>query len=147
MTNPKLLVLRGLPASGKSTYARELLASYPVGSAVRINNDELSLMLFGSAYAKSDYSANLLGRVRANLVREAFRNHAELVIMDNTNITAKGVASLRKLAGECGVEFELDESFLDVPLAVCLERNAGRENPVPEKVIIEMSRLLDEKVG
>jgi predicted kinase len=81
------------------------------------------------------------------LVREAFRNHAELVIMDNTNITAKGVASLRKLAGECGVEFELDESFLDVPLAVCLERNAGRENPVPEKVIIEMSRLLDEKVG
>jgi hypothetical protein len=144
---PKLLVLRGLPASGKSTYARELLASYPAGVALRINNDELSQMLFGSAYAKSNHSGNLLGRVRANLVREAFRNHFDLVIMDNTNLTDKGLASLRKLAGECGADFELNESFLDVPLAVCLERNAGRENPIPENVIIEMSRLLGKKVG
>jgi hypothetical protein len=144
---PKLLVLRGLPASGKSTYARELLASYPAGSVVRINNDELSLMLFGSAYSKSEHSGNLLGRVRANLVREAFRNHFELVIMDNTNLNAGGVGSLRKLAGECGADFELDDSFLDVPLAVCLERNAGRENPVPENVIIEMSRSLDKLGG
>jgi predicted kinase len=144
---PKLLVLRGLPASGKSTYARELLASCPAGSALRINNDELSLMMFGSAYAKSEHSGNLLGRVRANLVREAFRNHYDLVIVDNTNLVAKGVASLRKLAGECGADFELDDSFLDVPLAVCLERNAGRENPVPENVIIEMSRLLDKLGG
>jgi predicted kinase len=67
--------------------------------------------------------------------------------MDNTNLTAKGVGSLRKLAGECGADFELNESFVDVPLAVCLERNAGRENPIPEKVIIEMSRLLDGKLG
>jgi len=144
---PKLLVLRGLPASGKSTYARELLASCPAGVALRINNDELSQMLFGSAYAKSNHSGNLLGRVRANLVREAFRNHFELVIVDNTNLVDKGLASLRKLAGECGADFELNESFLDVPLAVCLERNAGRENPIPENVIIEMSRLLGKKVG
>jgi predicted kinase len=144
---PKLLVLRGLPASGKSTYARELLASYPAGSALRINNDELSLMMFGSAYGGGANTAQLLGRLRADLVRLAFRNHFELVIVDNTNLVAKSVASLRKLAGECGADFELDESFLDVPLAVCLERNAGRENPVPENVIIEMSRLLDEKVG
>jgi predicted kinase len=141
---PKLLVLRGLPASGKSTYAREVANSYPVGSAVRVNNDELSLMMFGSAYAKSDYSANLLGRVRANLIREAFRNHAKLVIVDNTNLTDKGVNSLRKLAEDCGVEFVLEDCFLNVPLAVCLERNAGRENPVPEKVIIEMARLLQK---
>jgi predicted kinase len=115
--------------------------------ALRINNDELSQMLFGSAYAKSNHSGNLLGRVRANLVREAFRNHFDLVIMDNTNLTDKGLASLRKLAGECGADFELNESFLDVPLAVCLERNAGRENPIPENVIIEMSRLLDKLGG
>lgn len=144
---PKLLVLRGLPASGKSTYARELVASYPAGYALRINNDELSTMLFGSAYSKSAYSGNLLGRVRANLVREAFRNHFELVVVDNTNLVAKGVASLRKLAVECGAEFEINDSFLNVPLAVCLERNAGRENPVPENVIIEMSRLLDKLGG
>jgi predicted kinase len=67
--------------------------------------------------------------------------------MDNTNLVAKGVDRLRRLADECGADFELDESFLDVPLAVCLERNAGRENPVPENVIIEMSRSLDKLGG
>jgi len=139
---PKLLVLRGISASGKSTYARELLALYPAGVVLRLNNDDLSEMLFGSAYAKSEYSGNLLGRVRANLVREAFRNHFELVIMDNTNLTAKGLASLRKLADEHGADFEVDDRFLSVPLSVCLERNARRENPVPENVIIEMARLV-----
>lgn len=144
---PKLLVLRGLPASGKSTYARELVASYPAGSVLRINNDELSLMMFGSAFGGGANTAQLLGKLRIELVRLAFRNHYSLVIVDNTNLVAKGVDRLRRLADECGADFELDESFLDVPLAVCLERNAGRENPIPENVIIEMSRSLDKLGG
>jgi len=37
MTSKKLLVLQGLPASGKSTYAKKLLADYPAGYALRIN--------------------------------------------------------------------------------------------------------------
>lgn len=147
MSKPKLLVLRGLPASGKSTYARALMADYPAGSVLRINNDELSLAMFGSAYGGGANTAQLLGKLRANLVRLAFRNHYSLVIVDNTNLVPKGVNKLRALADECGALFEIDETFLDVPLAVCLERNAGRENPVPEKVIIEMSRSLDKLGG
>lgn len=138
----KLLVLQGLPASGKSTYARELLASYPAGYALRVNNDDLATSLFGSAYGGGANTAQLLGKLRIELVRLAFRNHYELVIVDNTNLVAKGVDRLRKLALECGADFELDNSFLDVPLSVCLERNAKRENPVPEKVIYEMARLI-----
>jgi predicted kinase len=140
----KLLVLQGLPASGKSTYARELLATNPAGSVLRINNDELATMLFGSAFGGGDYSAQLLGKVRAELVRQAFRNHYSLVIMDNTNLNPKGVKSLEKLAESCGVEFELDNSFLEVSIKECLRRNALRANPVPEKVIIEMARIIGD---
>lgn len=138
----KLLVLQGLPASGKSTYARELLASYPAGYALRVNNDELATMLFGTAFGGGSYSGQLLGKVRADLVRQAFRNHFELVIMDNTNLNPKAVKSLEKLAESCGVEFELDNSFTNVPLAECLRRNATRENPVPENAILEMARFI-----
>jgi predicted kinase len=141
-TQPTLLVLQGLPASGKSTYAKELLAAKPVGSAVRINNDDLAAMLFGDSYARSEYSAQLLGRVRADMVRQAFRSHVQLVIVDNTNLNPKAVQSLERLAASCEARFELDSSFLEVPLEVCLARNATRLSPVPEKVIIEMARLI-----
>jgi len=142
----RLLVLRGLPASGKSTYAKKILAESKVGSVIRINNDELSLMMFGTAYAKSQYSATLLHRIRANTIREAFRNHAELVIIDNTNLTKNGLDVLRKLADACGADFEVNDDFLSVPLEVCIERDAQRANPVGADVIGKMYlQLIKEK--
>ena len=39
---PKLLVLQGIPASGKSTYARELVKNS--GAWVRVNRDDLRNM-------------------------------------------------------------------------------------------------------
>lgn len=138
----KLLVLQGLPASGKSTYAKGLLTAYPAGYALRINNDDLATMLFGSAFGGGVKSGQLLGKVRADLVRQAFRNGYELVIMDNTNLNPKAIKSLERLAESCGVEFELDTSFLSVSIAECLRRNALRENPVPEKAILEMARFI-----
>jgi predicted kinase len=138
----KLLVLQGLPASGKSTYARELLASSPAGYALRINNDDLSTMMFGSAFGGGANAAQLLGKLRADLVRLAFRNGFELVILDNTNLNKKSVDRLRKLAEDCEVEFELDDSFLSVKVFECLRRNALRENPVPDSVIIQMASLV-----
>lgn len=140
----KLLVLQGLVASGKSTYAKGLLSIHPAGYALRINNDDLSTAMFGSAFGGGANTAQFLGKLRADLVRLAFRNGYELVIMDNTNLNPKAVKSLEKLAESCGVEFELDNSFLSVPIAECLRRNALRENPVPEKAIIEMARFIGD---
>lgn len=138
----KLLVLQGLPASGKSTYARELLANSPAGYALRINNDDLSTMMFGSAFAGGGNTPYLLAQLRVEMVRLAFQNKYELVILDNTNLTKKSVDRLRKLAEECEVEFELDNSFLRVTVNECLRRNALRENPVPDSVIIQMAALV-----
>lgn len=135
----KLLVLRGLPASGKSTYARELMASLPKGFAVRVNNDDLSSMLYGVSYQKTAESGKLLFNVRESIIREAFKRGTNLVIVDNTNLSANAVAVLKQLAVECRAVFEVDESFLEVPLSECIRRNALRENPIPESVIIQMA--------
>lgn len=140
----RLLVLQGLPASGKSTYARKLLAESVAGYALRINNDDLATMMFGSAFGGGQNSAQLLGKVRADLVRQAFRNGYELVIMDNTNLNPKAVKSLERLAESCGVDFELNDTFTNVPIVECLRRNALRSNPVPEKVIMEMARAIGD---
>jgi predicted kinase len=141
----KLLVLQGLPASGKSTYATELLASLDEGTALRINNDDMSRMWYGRTYTPGDSKASqLLGKIRAETIRNAFRLGYELVIVDNTNLSPKTFKSLQRIAEDCDAEFELDNSFLDVPIEECVRRNALRENPVPEKVIWEMAKLIRE---
>jgi predicted kinase len=139
----KLLVLQGLPASGKSTYARDLLSSSEEGTSLRINNDELSSMLYGKTYTPGDsHASQLLGKIRAEIIRNAFRIGYQLVIVDNTNLSPKTFKSLQRIAEDCDAEFELNNSFLDVPIEECLRRNALRENPVPEKVIWEMAKLI-----
>jgi predicted kinase len=141
----KLLVLQGLPASGKSTHAKELLALAEEGTALRINNDELSLMLHGRTFTPGDSKASqLLGKIRAEIIRNAFRLGYQLVIVDNTNLSPKTFKSLQRIAEDCEAEFECDNSFLAVPIEECLRRNAMRENPVPEKVIWEMAKLIRE---
>jgi predicted kinase len=134
----KLLILQGLPASGKSTFARSLVAD-SAGLAVRINNDELSEMLFGSTYTGNKSSARLLERLRFSIARSAIDNGYELVIVDNTNLNPRTLRAWIDFAETVGVEWELNATFLEVPLEVCLARNAGRANPVPESVIRSMA--------
>lgn len=139
----KLLVLQGLPASGKSTYARDLLDTADIGTTIRVNNDDLSLMLHGKAYTPGDsHASQLLGKIRAEIIRNAFRVGYLLVIVDNTNLSPKTLKSLQRIAKDCDADFELDNSFLDVPIEECVRRNAMRENPVPENVIWEMAKLI-----
>ena len=46
----KIILTKGLPASGKSTWAREFIKGKK--DWVRVNNDELGSMLFGETFAE-----------------------------------------------------------------------------------------------
>ena len=47
----KLLLLKGLPASGKTTFAKELVRSD--GNWIRVNKDDLRNMLHGGKWQSS----------------------------------------------------------------------------------------------
>lgn len=136
----KILVLQGLPASGKTTYAKKLLAESPSGYAMRINNDDLADSMFGETFGGGHNSRTLLAKLRISMVRIAVASGYQLVIVDNTNLAPTEVRALERLSKTLGVEFEIDNSFLSVSLYECLERNAQRENPVPEHVIFSMAK-------
>src|SRR6185312_3684454 len=46
----KLFITRGLPASGKTTWARTRLAEAPLGTLVRLNRDDLRRMSLPAGY-------------------------------------------------------------------------------------------------
>jgi len=126
-------MLKGLPASGKSTWAAEKLLSSS-GEIVRVNKDDLRRMLNAGQHSKA--KEVFVCSVRDFIVQSAL-DAGKSVIVDDTNLEKKHEIRLREIAG--GRNFEIID-FTHVSLAVCLERDLKRVRSVGEKVIRGMWR-------
>jgi predicted kinase len=138
MAVKKIIMTKGLPASGKSTWAKELVAKYP-GQYKRINKDDLRAMLDVSHHSKGNEKFVL--RARDWLLAEALRSgyHA---IVDDTNLHPKHEARLRELAGQFaqahGVEVQFEVKFFEVSLEEAIRRDLLRPGSVGERSIRHM---------
>lgn len=139
----KLVITKGLPASGKSTWAREFVKGKK--DWVRVNNDDLQLMMFGEAFAKG--RGDFLDKVRMMFVDWLITKNMN-IIADNTNLHPKQEVYYRSVVDEHnfkvqnGGEGELYEfsikDFTNVPIGECLIRNRNRPGNIPDKVIYDM---------
>ena len=120
----RLLITRGLPASGKTTFARKLQPK-----VVRVNRDDLRRMLHGQRLFTQWAEAQVTHAQRA-AVEALLRAHAD-VIVDDTNLRARTVREWAELAARFHATFEVHD-FTDVPLEECLRRDEGR--PDDERV-------------
>jgi predicted kinase len=133
MTKPKLLVLKGLPASGKSTYAKKLVED----GWVRTNKDTIRAEQFPNYKHKRDEKKVVKERNRQ--VIEGLEQ-GKNVVVDDTNLNPVHIKDLASIARQKNVIFEVDDSFMRVPLAECIERDKHREESVGENVIRGMYR-------
>ncbi len=116
---PRLVVMVGLPRSGKSTVVRELYQ--PKGYAV-VNPDSVRLALHGQAFVPS---AEPLVWAVVELMVDALLLAGSRVVVDATNSTAKR----REMWVRRGAKFHM----LGTPAVKCIERAraGGNENLVP----------------
>jgi len=134
----KLVILKGLPSSGKSTKALEIMRSNP--NAIRVNMDLLREMLFFIKRNKNDgeewtsSKEKLTKRVQFQIIKFLLDNH-KMVIIDNCNLNPDTIKKFEKIAYEGNRKFEIIE--VDTPVDVCVERDKKRENGVGEAVIRE----------
>jgi predicted kinase len=126
--------LRGLPASGKSTWSKEFCKQNP--EFVRINRDDLRHMrgiywLPKQEALITDWEVSILQLTLVNGYN---------AIIDATNLNEVHVEVLQKaaLTADPTVTFEFDEQFLTVPVNECIVRDAKREAPVGAAVIMKM---------
>lgn len=137
MKDPRLLILIGLQAGGKSTLADELVKL----GYVRLNADQVRAELNGSEESQHDNQA-VYALVEQRLHEALLRG--KRVVLDLTNLTHKGRAQFLDVARQLRVMPHY--LLMDTPLEVCLQRNRARARFVPEDVIISASRTL-RRVG
>ncbi|MFY1686392.1 AAA family ATPase [Plantactinospora sp. WMMB782] len=137
----RLLVTRGLPGSGKSTFARAWVAENPTGR-YRVNRDDLRAMGHDSTHVKA--SKTSLGTERIvvaarNAMIVSLLRRGVGVIVDETCLPDKTLHSLRRLADRANAGFEVVD-FRDVPIELCIERDARRTGTarVGEQAIRDM---------
>jgi predicted kinase len=114
----RLLITRGLPASGKTTFARKLQPR-----VVRVNRDDLRLMLHGRRL----FSETTEGQVThiQRMAVEALLARGADVIVDDTNLRGSTVREWAVLAARFRASFEVHD-LTEVPLEECLRRDAAR---------------------
>jgi predicted kinase len=124
-----LVVMRGLPGSGKTTMAKQLITDYEAfgESAIRVNNDEITQDLFGVPYKPGEF--RVVQEERFYQVSKGFETH-DIVILDNTNLSRNAIDEAKTLARISKASIIVC-SLLDVPYTTCLERNNSRERVVP----------------
>lgn len=120
----KLVIPRGLPASGKSTAIRVAINSSLV-PAVRVGRDFLRDQLFGTRLGLSQEQENLVSLAEKTQVK-AFLKAGVDVYVDAMHLRNKYVTEWAKLAAELGVDLEIWDEFLQVPLETCIERDTRR---------------------
>lgn len=128
----KIIIMQGLPASGKSTKAKELIEAY--GNYVRVNRDLLRRMLhFGKWSGKNEGVVIAAEKALVKALLEKKNN----VIVDDTNL-GKTATMWEEYATELGVKSEI--IHMDTSIEECIERDRIREDRVGFDVIINMAR-------
>lgn len=130
----KITILRGLPGTGKSTLAKEIIEK--TGNTVRINRDLLRKMLHFEKWSGKNESCTI------NAAKTVARNclkHNINVIIDDTNLNEKTVQSWKTIASETDSKFEIKDLTKDINLTELFRRDSERENQVGRHVIVSMA--------
>ena len=128
----KIILTKGLPASGKSTWAKQYIKDHP--DTKRVNKDDLRAMLDNSRWSSSNEKFILKAR---NYIVQLALDSGNSVIVDDTNLNPIHEEEMLRVAKENEVGFEVHD-FSDVSVDECIKRDLARPNSVGEKVIKDM---------
>jgi len=128
---PKIIICKGLPASGKSTWASAFVEQN--GDWKRVNKDDLRSMVQGGAW--SGKMERQILKTRDTLIRQ-WLGEGFNVIVDDTNLNPKHEDRIREIGKEFGSSVEVKWFHIDVDVAI--ERDLKRNRSVGERVIRKM---------
>lgn len=126
--------MRGLPASGKSTKANEIIAGG--GEFYRVNRDLIRKMLHNDIFTHQREKITI---DMQTLMVAALLGDGKNVIVDDTNLGEKHETIWRGVAEAYQAKFQIIDMMEDLTVAECVRRNEFRDPGVPHGVIENMA--------
>lgn len=126
---PSIYLTRGIPGSGKTTWARNAALEW---GAVRVSRDDIRYQMYG-VYHGGRIDEDLVTQVETQMVLVALEGGQD-VIVDAMHLEQRYINRWQKL----GYPVHLQE--FPVPLGTALRQNVDRSKMVPERVIEDLFR-------
>lgn len=138
----KLLVLQGLPASGKSTYAINWVNEDPE-HRLRINQDSIRMM-FGKYWLEDEEQLKkreaIVSTITMELLKQSILKQFDIVL-DNMNLSKRVLSEIEHYINYFNMKFtdlqayEIEYKLFKVPLNILIDRDSKRDRSVGAKVI------------
>lgn len=126
----KLIMMQGLPASGKTTKAKEMVMSG--GNHIRVNRDLLRDMLHFDVWTGKNEGVTI--DVEKAIVRLLMRRDYN-VIVDDTNLSEHHEQMWKTIADESNSQFAIEH--IKTSVEDCIVRDMEREKPVGAHIIMQ----------
>ncbi len=130
MNRPKLIILCGIPGSGKSTYAKDYILTND--NTIHLSSDGIRLELWGDESIQGN-PAEVFTLMQKRAVDVL--NDGKNVVYDATNITRKDRSSIIAI---CPKFAKIECHIIWAPIETCIERDAERDRTVGQNVIDRM---------
>ncbi len=131
---PKLTILIGCPASGKSTFSEWIVKTEP--KTMRVSRDEIRATQFATVMEQD--AESMISKLVNEQVKTLLQNGWN-VLLDNCHTKLEYIEThIKQFNQICHIEFKVFE----LPLEELLVRNNKRTRKVPKKVIENMFHQL-----
>ncbi len=137
-----LVILTGLPASGKSTFAtilkRQILKAFPDTPSYIIDIDDIREEIMPNTFIPGEEY-----KVRKKFLDliKVLLNKGSIVIADDLNYYSSMRHELKTIASDLNLPYFL--VYISTPLEKCLDWNQKRINPIPPEVIKIIHKKFD----
>lgn len=130
MNRPKLILLVGIPGSGKTTYAKNYIEQNY--NTIHLSSDATRKELYGDENIQGN-PGDVFSLMQKRAI-ESLDNGCN-VLYDATNMTRKDRAGI---IGVCPKFAKIECHIIWAPIEVCIERDSKRERTVGKEVIDKM---------
>jgi predicted kinase len=124
----KIIMMIGLPGSGKSSYAKEIIKMDSNKNTLIISRDNIREMVAGSYEAYSDYYKRTEPLVMAWVMQmiDTAMHAGRTVVLDETNINTRTrsywIDAFRNMRGENGKPIQIMGLYVETDIELCKER-------------------------
>ena len=130
MERIKLIILVGVPGSGKTHYAQKYVKEHP--NTIHLSSDKIREELWGNEATQGD--PGMVFSIMQSRAVDALHN-GQSVVYDATNVTRKDRSYILAL---CPKFVQIEAHVVWAPIETCIERDANRERTVGKAVIDKM---------